>query len=161
MAKKPNMNIDLEDYTKLDKIGEGKFAIKSNNKVVSGCSPGTYGVVYKAQHKETNQLVAIKKIRLEFEDEGIPATAIREISMLQELANPNIVDFIGISLQESRLYLLFEFIMMDLRKYLDQVPEDEYLPKETVQRFAFQICQAICFMHQRRVLHRDLKPQNL
>ncbi|KAK5972048.1 Protein kinase domain-containing protein, partial [Trichostrongylus colubriformis] len=119
MTKKPNMNIDLEDYTKLDKIGEG-----------------TYGVVYKAQHKETNQLVAIKKIRLEFEDEGIPATAIREISMLQELANPNIVDFIGISLQESRLYLLFEFIMMDLRKYLDQVPEDEYLPKETVQRFA-------------------------
>ncbi|KAK6040359.1 kinase domain protein, partial [Cooperia oncophora] len=145
MSKKLNTKIDLEDYIKLDKIGEG-----------------TLRVVYKAQNtEENNQLVAIKKIRLEFEDEGVPATAIREISMLQELANPNIVEFIGISIQESRLYLFFEFIMMDLRKYLDQLPEDQYLPKKTVQRFAFQICQALCFMHQRRVLHRDLKPQNL
>ncbi|VDP43437.1 unnamed protein product [Heligmosomoides polygyrus] len=144
MSKKLNTKVNLDDYVKLDKIGEG-----------------TYGVVYKARHKTTDQMVAIKKIRLEFEDEGIPATAIREISMLQELANPNIVQFIGISLQENRLYLIFEFIMMDLRRYLDQLPEDERLPPQTVQRFAFQMCQALCFMHQRRVLHRDLKPQNL
>ncbi|WKY06031.1 hypothetical protein Q1695_006323 [Nippostrongylus brasiliensis] len=143
-SKQLNANVDLDEYVKLDKIGEG-----------------TYGVVYKAQHKKTEQMVAIKKIRLEFEDEGIPATAIREISMLRELVNPNIVELIGISMQENRLYLIFEFIRTDLRKYLDQLPEDEYLLDSTVQKFAFQICQAMCFMHQRRVLHRDLKPQNL
>jgi cyclin-dependent kinase 1 len=52
---------------------------------------GTYGVVYKGKNKKTGQVVAMKKIRLENEDEGIPSTAIREISLLKELKHPNIV----------------------------------------------------------------------
>ena len=61
-------------YTKIEKIGEG-----------------TYGVVYKARNKLTGQLVALKKIRLENQEEGVPSTAIREISLLKELKHPNIV----------------------------------------------------------------------
>ena len=61
-------------YTKIEKIGEG-----------------TYGVVYKARNKNTGQLVALKKIRLENQEEGVPSTAIREISLLKELKHPNIV----------------------------------------------------------------------
>jgi len=61
-------------YTKIEKIGEG-----------------TYGVVYKARNKVTGQLVALKKIRLENLEEGVPSTAIREISLLKELKHPNIV----------------------------------------------------------------------
>uniref|UniRef100_A0A286Y005 Protein kinase domain-containing protein n=1 Tax=Cavia porcellus TaxID=10141 RepID=A0A286Y005_CAVPO len=64
----------MEDYTKIEKIGEG-----------------TYGVVYKGRHKTTGQVVAMKKIRLESEEEGVPSTAIREISLLKELRHPNIV----------------------------------------------------------------------
>lgn len=52
---------------------------------------GTYGVVYKGRHKATGQVVAMKKIRLESEEEGVPSTAIREISLLKELHHPNIV----------------------------------------------------------------------
>jgi hypothetical protein len=52
---------------------------------------GTYGVVYKARDVSTNQIVALKKIRLEAEDEGVPSTAIREISLLKELKDDNIV----------------------------------------------------------------------
>lgn len=48
---------------------------------------GTYGVVYKARNRITNELVALKKIRLECDDEGCPATAVREISILKELKN--------------------------------------------------------------------------
>ena len=55
-------NSELDKYVKLDKVGEG-----------------TYGVVYKCQNKNTKDYVALKKIRLENEDEGIPSTAIREI----------------------------------------------------------------------------------
>jgi len=54
-------------------------------------SPGTYGVVYKARDVNTGEIVALKKIRLEAEDEGVPSTAIREISLLKELKNENIV----------------------------------------------------------------------
>ena len=54
---------------------------------------GTYGVVYKGRHKTTGQVVAMKKIRLESEEEGVPSTAIREISLLKELRHPNIVRY--------------------------------------------------------------------
>jgi serine/threonine protein kinase len=65
----------LEKYQKLDKLGEG-----------------TYGVVYKAKNIQTGEIVAIKKIRLEKEDDGVPSTAIREISLLKNLKHPNIVE---------------------------------------------------------------------
>lgn len=58
---------------------------------------GTYGVVYKGRHKTTGQVVAMKKIRLESEEEGVPSTAIREISLLKELRHPNIVRYSIIS----------------------------------------------------------------
>ena len=65
----------IDKYKKLEKLGEG-----------------TYGVVYKAQDKVTGEFVALKKIRLEKEDDGVPSTAIREISLLKSLKHPNIVE---------------------------------------------------------------------
>ena len=50
----------MNDFQKIEKIGEG-----------------TYGVVYKGINKLTGKYVAMKKIRLESEDEGMPSTAIR------------------------------------------------------------------------------------
>jgi len=66
----------MEKYSKIDKLGEG-----------------TYGIVYKAKNRETGEIVALKRIRLESEDEGVPCTAIREISLLKELDHPNVVRY--------------------------------------------------------------------
>lgn len=134
----------LDDFVKIDKIGEG-----------------TYGIVYKGQDKKTGQFVAMKKIRLESEDEGVPSTAIREISMLKELRHPNIVSLEDVIMQENRLYLIFEFLSMDLKRYLDNFDQNVYLDVKVLKSFLYQIVQGMCFCHQRRVLHRDLKPQNL
>lgn len=68
----------LAKYVKLNKIGEG-----------------TYGVVFKARDKATGRLMALKKIRLEQEDEGVPSTALREISLLKELRHSNVVGYAG------------------------------------------------------------------
>jgi len=133
----------LENYIKIDKIGEG-----------------TYGIVYKGQEKKTGRFVAMKKIRLESEDEGVPSTAIREISMLRELQHPNIVQLMEVIMEENKLYLIFEFLSMDLKRYLDTCAGPAF-NTQMVKSFLYQICQGICFCHQRRVLHRDLKPQNL
>ncbi len=81
---------------------------------------GTYGVVFKARDRQTEEIVALKKIRLENTDEGIPSTAIREISLLQELRHPNIVELKDIVHGENKLYLIFEFFNLDLKKYLDK-----------------------------------------
>ena len=88
------------------------------------CFAGTYGVVYKGRNKKNNKLVALKKIRLELADEGIPSTAIREISLLRELRNhPNVVTLEHILHDEAKLYLVFEFLMCDLKKHLDSTKE--------------------------------------
>jgi len=134
----------MDDFQKIEKIGEG-----------------TYGVVYKGKNKLTGQIVAMKKIRLESEDEGIPSTAIREISLLKELKHPNIVCLEDVLMEESRLYLIFEFLSMDLKKYMDSLPAEKMMEPELVRSYLFQITTAMLFCHTRRVLHRDLKPQNL
>jgi len=134
----------MEDFQKIEKIGEG-----------------TYGVVYKGKNKVTGQIVAMKKIRLESDDEGIPSTAIREISLLKELKHSNIVCLEDVLMEENRLYLIFEFLSMDLKKYMDSIPADKLMEPELVRSYLYQITNALLFCHQRRVLHRDLKPQNL
>lgn len=80
--------------------------------------------MYKARDLSpgaNGRIVALKKIRLEAEDEGVPSTAIREISLLKELRDDNIVRLYEIIHQESRLYLVFEFLDLDLKKYMDNV----------------------------------------
>ena len=132
----------LEKYTKVEKVGEG-----------------TYGVVYKCRVKDTNDFVALKKIRLENEDEGIPSTSIREISILKQLRHPNIVYLIDLIHGEKKLYLVFEFMDHDLKKFLDI--NNGPLTPELVKSYLFQILLAVNFCHSKRILHRDLKPQNL
>jgi serine/threonine protein kinase len=68
--------VGLERYSLLEKIGEG-----------------TYGTVFKANTIASGEFVAIKRIKLEAEDEGVPSTAIREISLLKELDHENIVKY--------------------------------------------------------------------
>lgn len=64
--------------------------------------------------------MALKRIRLDSQDEGIPATAIREIAILKELKHPNIVDLISVIHTESKLTLVFEYVDLDLKKYMDK-----------------------------------------
>jgi len=132
----------MERYQRIDKIGEG-----------------TYGVVYKASDKATGEIVALKKIRLEAEDEGIPSTAIREISLLKELQHPNIVRLYDVVHTERRLTLVFEYLDQDLKKYLDIC--EGGLETTILKSFLYQLLCGVAFCHTHRVLHRDLKPQNL
>ncbi|XP_044287485.1 cyclin-dependent kinase 16 isoform X3 [Varanus komodoensis] len=110
----------LETYVKLDKLGEG-----------------TYATVYKGRSKLTDNLVALKEIRLEHE-EGAPCTAIREVSLLKDLKHANIVTLHDIIHTEKSLTLVFEYLL-----------------------FLFQLLRGLAYCHRQKVLHRDLKPQNL
>jgi len=133
----------MDRFRRLEKLGEG-----------------TYGVVYKARDVNTGDTLALKKIRLDAEDEGIPSTAIREISLLKQLQHPNIVRLYDVILTDQKLTLVFEFLDQDLKKYLDSFG-DSGLGAQTTKSFLWQLLQGICHCHGNLVLHRDLKPQNL
>eukprot|EP00039_Didymoeca_costata_P032532 m.38210 g.38210 ORF g.38210 m.38210 type:complete len:301 (-) comp9403_c0_seq2:550-1452(-) len=132
----------MERYRKIDKLGEG-----------------TYGVVYKAEDKQTSEIVALKRIRLDCVEEGVPCTALREISLLKELKHPNVVRLYSVLHSEKKLTLVFEFCEQDLKKYLDSCPEPPAL--YVIKSLHLQLLRGISFCHEHRVLHRDIKPQNL
>ncbi|XP_059720264.1 cyclin-dependent kinase 3 isoform X6 [Haemorhous mexicanus] len=109
-------------------------AIQASFQKVEKIGEGTYGVVYKARNKRTGQLVALKKIRLDA-----------------------LLDVIH---SQKKLYMVFEYLNQDLKKYMDSCQAGE-LPLSLVKNYLFQLLQGVSFCHSHRVIHRDLKPQNL
>jgi len=135
----------MDRYQKIEKVGEG-----------------TYGVVYKAKDVGSGQIVALKKIRLEAEDEGVPSTAIREISLLKELKDENIVRLLDIVHADQKLYLVFEFLDVDLKRYIETGNQNQKpISLQIVKKFTHQLNSGLLYCHSHRILHRDLKPQNL
>lgn len=131
----------------------------TSSKKIEKIGEGTYGIVYKAKDKETGNLVALKKIRLETESEGVPSTAIREITVLKELDHPHVVRLYDVVHVEKKIYLVFEYLNQDLKKLLDSTGCG--LDPRSVMSYLWQLLQGISYCHSHRVLHRDLKPQNL
>uniref|UniRef100_A0A8D0AS01 cyclin-dependent kinase n=1 Tax=Sander lucioperca TaxID=283035 RepID=A0A8D0AS01_SANLU len=122
------------------------------------CLSGTYATVFKGRSKLTENLVALKEIRLEHE-EGAPCTAIREVSLLKNLKHANIVTLHDIIHTERCLTLVFEYLDSDLKQYLDNC--GNLMSMHNVKIFMFQLLRGLSYCHTRKILHRDLKPQNL
>jgi serine/threonine protein kinase len=105
--------------------------------------------------------VTVKKLRLDDgQEEGLAATAVREMSLLRELSScPNIVRLLDVLYDRARAYLIMEHLDMDLHKYLqkNQMPRPSCFIRFTI----YQILNGLQAAHARRVIHRDLKPQNI
>ena len=132
-----------QKYIKTTKLGEG-----------------TYGIVFRAKDQKGQEIYALKKIRLQADQEGIPSTAIREISLLKELNHINIVKLHEVLHSPKKLTLVFEYVEQDLKKVIDSKGKNG-LNINMVKSFLYQILKGVDYIHKKKVLHRDLKPQNI
>lgn len=134
----------VSEFQKLNRIGEG-----------------TYGVVYRARDLKTGDVVALKKIRMEREKEGLPVCSVREIELLMQLKHRHIVELtdvvVGRDLES--MFLVMKYCEQDLASLIDhmKVPFTE----SQVKCIMLQLLEGLQFMHNQFVIHRDLKVSNL
>ncbi|XP_030649829.1 cyclin-dependent kinase 12 [Chanos chanos] len=130
---------------------------------------GTYGQVYKAKDKDTGELVALKKVRLDNEKEGFPITAIREIKILRQLNHRSVVnmkeivtdkqDALDFKKDKGAFYLVFEYMDHDLMGLLESGLVS--FSHEHVQSFMRQLMEGLDYCHKKNFLHRDIKCSNI
>lgn len=120
---------------------------------------GTYGKVYRCRDPQTNEQLAVKKIRINSISEGIPCTTIKEISLLKRLNHKNIVKIRDVSIRGNAINIAFEFCMYDLKRYMKE--RNMKLSNMEIISFSYQLIQAVNYIHSKNIIHRDIKPQNL
>ncbi|ESL07097.1 protein kinase [Trypanosoma rangeli SC58] len=123
---------------------------------------GTYGVVFKAKENATGHIVALKRMVMSGDDEGAPATAIREVCLLKELKHNNIVALRDVLFDPPKVTLIFEYCQYDLKKYMEQHGSRKKVAVlQETRQIMKQMLLGLRYMHRRHVVHRDLKPENI
>ncbi|KAM3665392.1 cyclin-dependent kinase 10 isoform 2-T2 [Ammospiza maritima maritima] len=134
----------VKEFEKLNRIGEG-----------------TYGIVYRARDTLTNETVALKKVRMDNEKDGMPISSLREITLLLQLQHPNIVELkdvvVGNHLES--IFLVMGYCEQDLASLLEnmQTPFSE----AQVKCIILQVLRGLQYLHENYIIHRDLKVSNL
>ncbi|KAL1439735.1 hypothetical protein MTO96_009598 [Rhipicephalus appendiculatus] len=134
----------VTDFEKLNRIGEG-----------------TYGIVYRAQDLKTREIVAMKKVRMEQEKDGIPVSGLREINLLLNIQHQNIVNLKEVAVGKSleSIFLVMEYCEQDLASLLDNMQSP--FSESQVKCIMMQLFKGLQYLHKNFIVHRDLKVSNL
>ena len=127
---------------------------------------GSYGKVYRALAKSTQKFVAVKESKIRHMETGIPATSLREISILNQLKHENIVGIRELIYESKRntnsqpvLYLIMELCDDNLQSFI--AGHAGPIPVRKIKQIFYKIVKGVDYMHENRFLHRDLKPANI
>ncbi|CAI9574128.1 unnamed protein product [Staurois parvus] len=168
VKKRPKICCPRYGERKQTEIDWGKRCVDKFD-IIGIIGEGTYGQVYKAKDKDTGELVALKKVRLDNEKEGFPITAIREIKILRQLIHRSVVnmkeivtdkqDALDFKKDKGAFYLVFEYMDHDLMGLLEsglvQFSEDH------IKSFMKQLMEGLDYCHKKNFLHRDIKCSNI
>ncbi|KAK9220620.1 hypothetical protein WN943_009272 [Citrus x changshan-huyou] len=168
LVKVENVRLDLKDFERVKRKEKKARMVMDAFEKLEKVGEGTYGKVYRAREKATGKIVALKKTRLHEDDEGVPPTTLREVSILRMLSrDPHVVRLMDVKQGQNKegrtvLYLVFEYMDTDLKKYIRSFRQTgENIPVNTVKSLMYQLCKGVAFCHGHGILHRDLKPHNL
>lgn len=134
----------VSEFEKLNRIGEG-----------------TYGIVYRARDKKSDKIVALKKVRMENEKDGLPISGLREINLLINLRHTNIVELTEVVVGNhlDSIFLVMRYCEQDLASLLDNMPAP--FSEAQVKCLSLQMMHGLRYLHDNFVIHRDLKVSNL
>lgn len=125
---------------------------------IKNLGDGTYGQVFLARNKETQELLAVKKMKKKYYDWN-EALNLREVRSLRKFQHVNIIKLKEVVREKDCLYLMFDY----MKENLYQLTKDRkrYLPEAHVRNITFQILTGLAYLHRTGFFHRDLKPENL
>jgi fused len=131
----------MENYHVLHPIGEGSF-----------------GKVFKGRRKYSGQIVALKFITKRGKTEKDLNNLRQEIEILRGLHHENIILLLDSFETPHEFCVVTEFAQGELFEILE---DDHNLPESEVRKIAQQLVQSLHYLHSNRVIHRDMKPQNI
>jgi len=151
---------------------DARLKIPQEYEVLGFLSAGTYGKVYKAIHKTTKQLVAIKKFKpereLDLHASSFSQSALREMAICMELecirnqlgVETNIVSLnqVMVNPADRSIYLVFAYAEYD---FLQMLQFKQPLNELIIKSLLYQLINGVSFLHSEWILHRDLKPANI
>ncbi|KAI3378653.1 hypothetical protein SNEBB_009511 [Seison nebaliae] len=131
----------------------------NNYDIVEQIGEGAHGVVFKAQHRQSGDIVALKKVSFKRMEKEM-LSLIREIKALQEMEkSENVIELLNFFAYDHGFVLVFEFMLSDLSEIIRnyQIPLNEC----HIKSYMKMILNGVKFCHQHNIIHRDLKPANL
>ncbi|XP_072889451.1 mitogen-activated protein kinase 7 isoform X1 [Hemitrygon akajei] len=140
------------------------FEVGEDYQVLQTIGTGAYGVVTSARHRQTGQLVAIKKIPNAFDVVTNAKRTLRELQILKHFKHDNVIGIRDVlkppgSLAEFRnVYVVLDLMESDLHQIIHS---PQPLTLEHSRYFLYQLLRGLKYIHSARVVHRDLKPGNL
>lgn len=133
-------------------------------KCLNRIAEGTYGIVFRAQDKRTEEIVALKRLKMEKEKDGFPITSLREINTLLKGQHPNIVTVreIVVGSNMDKIFIVMDYVEHDFKTLMETMKHrnQSFLPAE-VKCLTQQLLRAVAHLHDNWILHRDLKTSNL
>ena len=129
-----------------------------NYHIVELVGEGSFGKVFKARRKSCGHIVAMKFILKKGKNEKELRNLRTEIDILIKLNHDNIVSLLDAFETVNEFVVVMEFAQGELIEILE---DDKTLPEEEVQKIAKQLVRALNYLHSNRIIHRDMKPQNI
>lgn len=123
---------------------------------------GAYGVVFRAKDKKSNQVVALKRLKMEKEREGFPITSLREVDTLLKAQHQNVVTVreIVVGSNMDKIYMVMDYVEHDLKSLMQYSMKKPFQTSE-VKNLMIQLLRGIAHLHDNWIIHRDLKTSNL